>query len=282
METYEFSRSFSLGAMLVSPVHVRIEELRPVIAAHTHSNTSYEIHYAERGAGTVTIDGETHPVTADTLYITGPRVVHAQASPPETPVTEYCLYLDCRRVSAAPGDPFALFIDTAFWMGRDEGRVYPLLKRLIEENRRPQPDTPEMSETLLKQLIITLTRIYRSQRPSKPVHSPAPALTRAGLMPIIEDAFFYRYRTLTLDDLARLLNLSARQTQRLIKQNFGKTFSQKLAEARMAAASQYLLNTDLSVTEISERAGFSSIEHFSAAFRRFTGMSPRQYRAVKR
>ena len=134
METYEFSRSFSLGAMLVSPVHVRIEELRPVIAAHTHSNTSYEIHYAERGAGTVTIDGETHPVTADTLYITGPRVVHAQASPPETPVTEYCLYLDCRRVSAAPGDPFALFIDTAFWMGRDEGRVYPLLKRLIEEN----------------------------------------------------------------------------------------------------------------------------------------------------
>ena len=136
--------------------------------------------------------------------------------------------------------------------------------------------------TLLKQLIITLTRIYRSQRPSKPVHSPAPALTRAGLMPIIEDAFFYRYRTLTLDDLARLINLSARQTQRLIKQNFGKTFSQKLAEARMAAASQYLLNTDLSVTEISDRAGFSSIEHFSAAFRRVTGMSPRQYRAVKR
>ena len=163
-------------------------------------------------------------------------------------------------------------------MGRDEGRVYPLLKRLIEENRRPQPDTPEMSETLLKQLIITLTRIYRSQRPSKPVHSPAPALTRAGLMPIIEDAFFYRYRTLTLDDLARLINLSARQTQRLIKQNFGKTFSQKLAEARMAAASQYLLNTDLSVTEISDRAGFSSIEHFSAAFRRFTGLSPREYR----
>ena len=115
----------------------------------------------------------------------------------------------------------------------------------------------------------------------KPAPNPAPLLTRAGFLPIIEDAFFYRYRTLTLPDLSRLLNLSARQTQRLLQQNFGRTFSQKLTEARMAAASQYLLTTELSVTEISERTGFSSIEHFSAAFRRFTGRSPRQYRKEK-
>ena len=282
METYEFSRTFELGTLLIAPVHVRIEQLRPVIAAHTHSNTSYEIHYTERGQGTVTIDGETHPVIEDTLYITGPRVVHAQMAKPDAPVTEYCLYLNCERTAVSTRDPFALFADTAFWMGRDEGRVYPLLKALIDESRQPQPDTAEMLETLLKQIIIRLTRMYRQQVPAKPAPFPAPLLTRAGLMPIIEDAFFYRYRSLTLDDLAGLLNLSVRQTQRLLQQNFGKTFSQKLTEARMAAASQYLLNTDLSVTEISERTGFSSIEHFSAAFHRFTGTSPRLYRKSRR
>ena len=230
----------------------------------------------------MTIDGVTRAVTPDTLYITGPRVIHAQASAPGAPITEYCLYLNCRRGSLSARDPFSLFAETAFWMGRDEGQVYPLMQALIEENRHPQADSPEMSETLIRQIIIRLTRLYRQQKPPRPAPSPAPALTRAGLMPIIEDAFFYRYKTLTLTDLSGLLNLSVRQTQRLLQQSFGKTFSQKLTEARMAAASQYLLSTDLSITEIGERTGFSSIEHFSAAFRRFAGVSPRQYRTRQR
>lgn len=281
METYEFSSTFDLGGLQIAPVHVRIEQLRPVIAAHTHSNTSYEIHYARQGRGTVTIDGVSRPVEADTLYITGPGVVHAQISEPAMPIVEYCLYLNCRRSAVRQNDPFALFAETAFWMGRDEGRLLPLLEQLIGENRRMQPGAAEMSETILKQIIILLTRMYRQDAAVKPVPTPAPLLTRAGFMPIIEDAFFYRYRTLTLSDLSGLLNLSTRQTQRLLQQNFGRTFSQKLTEARMAAASQYLLTTDLSVTEISERTGFSSIEHFSAAFRRFTGRSPRDYRKSK-
>ena len=281
METYEFSNTFDLGGLQIAPVHVRIEQLQPVIAAHTHSNTSYEIHYARQGRGTVTIDGVSRPVEADTLYITGPGVVHAQVSEPAAPIVEYCLYLNCRRSAAHRNDPFALFAETAFWMGRDERRLLPLLEQLIEENRQMQPGAAEMSETILKQIIIKLTRMYRQNAAVKPAPNPAPLLTRAGFMPIIEDAFFYRYRTLTLSDLSRLLNLSARQTQRLLQQNFGRTFSQKLTEARMAAASQYLLTTDLSVTEISDRTGFSSIEHFSAAFRRFTGQSPRMFRKSK-
>ena len=278
METYEFSHSFELGSLVITPVYVRIEQLRPIIAAHRHSNTSYEIHYTERGRGTVTIDELTRPVGPDTLYITGPGVVHAQRTQAPDAITEYCLYLNCQRVRATP-DPFALFAKTAFWMGEDGGRIYPLLRRLIEENRAPQPGLREMSEALLKEIIILLTRMYRQDAaPALSAAARAPALTRAGLMPIIEDAFFYRYRTLTLQELAGLLNLSVRQTQRVLRDNFGKTFSQKLTEARMAAAYQFLASSELSITEIGERLGFSSIEHFSTAFRRFAGCSPRSYR----
>ena len=275
-ETYDFSGRFELGPLLVSPVHVRIEQLRPIIAAHRHSNVSYEIHYTHRGRGTVTVAGATYDVGPGMLYVTGPGVVHMQVSDPADPVIEYCLYLNCRPIAHPPGDPMLLFAQTLFWIGRDDGTVFRLLDQLVEENRHSQCDSREMSETLLREILIQLTRLYRREAGAR-AQTP-PLLTRDSFMPILEDAFFYRYRTLTLDELSGLLNLSVRQTQRLLLAHFGKTFSQKLTEARMAAAAQFLENTRLSVTEISERLGFSSIEHFSAAFRRQMGLSPRAYR----
>jgi len=282
METYEFSFGFELGCLNIAPVHVRIEQLPPVIAAHRHSNVSYEIHYTRSGQGDVTIDGRTRNVGPDTLYVTGPGIEHAQRSNPRSPIVEYCLYLNCELSPRGGEDPFFRFASTHFWMGEDDGRVYPLLEKLIEEGRRPRPGAREMAEALLRQIIVLLMRMYRQEAAPAPVRMRVPALTRAGLMPIIEDAFFYRHRTLTLSDLASLLNLSQRQTQRLLRDNFGKTFSQKLTDARMAAASQLLTGTDLSVTEIAERSGYSSIEHFSAAFHRQMGCSPRAYRKGRR
>ena len=282
METYEFSFGFELGCLHVAPVHVRIEQLSAVIAAHRHSNTSYEIHYTRSGQGDVTIDGRTRGVGPDTLYVTGPGVEHAQRSDPRSPIVEYCLYLNCELAARATEDPFLRFARTHFWMGEDGGRVYPLLEKLVEEGRDPRPGAREMAEALLRQIIVLLMRMYRMETGPSPVRVRVPALTRAGLMPIVEDAFFYRHRTLTLSDLASLLNLSQRQTQRLLRDNFGKTFSQKLTDARMAAASQLLAGTDLSVTEIAERSGYSSIEHFSAAFHRHMGCSPREYRKGQR
>ena len=278
METYEFSMSFTMNTLHITPVHVRLEQLRPFIAAHRHSNVSYEIHCTARGHGTVSIDDQVYDVFPGRLYVTGPGVVHAQHSHRDDPVVEYCLYLNCRRFVRTPSDALALFADTPFWMGVDDGQVFALLKRLIEENRRPQPYTTAMSEAILRLIVIHLTRLYRTGLSPSVKPSSTPALTRDGLMPVIEDAFFYRHATLTLQELARLLSLSTRQTERLLRASFGKTFSQKLTEARMAAASQLLKNTSLSITEIGSRVGFSSVEHFSSAFRRFMGCSPREHR----
>ena len=278
METYTFRESFSLGCLDIVPVHIRLEQLNPVIAAHRHSNISYEIHYTAQGTGSVIIDGVTWPVAPDLLYVTGPGVIHAQYSNPEDPVIEYCLYLNCVRRSRSDPSGLSAFPDTPFWMGSDSGRAAPLLKELLEENRQFRPGKYEMMEVLLRQIVITLTRMYQ-QEPLDATEKKRPeGQTVSGRMPLIEDTFFYHYADLTLEDLAAALHLSPRQTQRLLREYFGKNFSQKLTEARMAAACHYLQKTDLSVTTISEMLGFSSIEHFSAAFRRAMGCSARDYR----
>ena len=52
----------------------------------------------------------------------------------------------------------------------------------------------------------------------------------------IEEAFLYRYATITLPVLAQEVGLSARQLQRVLTGHYGATFSEKRREARMRAA----------------------------------------------
>lgn len=281
MESYDLIQSFNIGTLSVTPVHVRIELLRPVIAAHKHSRTSYEIHYTAKGKGTAIIEGVRYPVYENILYITGPDVEHVQMSDPADPVLEYCLYLNCRKSRNKAADTsMNLFQETRFWFGEDTEGVFQILQQLMEEQRNPHPDSSEMTEALLRQVLILLTRTYR--KTSQPLENKKKrsVQSEARVYPAIEDAFFYGHKTLQLDDLAQMLHLSQRQTQRFLQEHYGMTFSQKRAEARMAAAAQMLVNTDMTINEIAEKVGFSSGEHFSNAFRRKFHTAPSYYRRL--
>ena len=95
---------------------------------------------------------------------------------------------------------------------------------------------------------------------------------------MIEDYFLYEYPRLSLQELAGRLGLGPRQTERLLRRLYGRTFLQKKTEARMNAAAVLLADAGRSVTAVAEQLGYASVEHFSSAFRRYYGLSPRQYR----
>ena len=152
---------------------------------------------------------------------------------------------------------------------------------LIEERRRRLADMEEMSEALLREIVVTLNRSYRSdsgEAESALGRTAQGDCDESRLYPLVEDAFFYGYQTLRLGDLARLLNLSVRQTQRFLLNHYGKSFTQKRTDAQMAAAAELLRNSALSVTQIAEQTGFSSAEHFSTAFRRYYACPPSTFR----
>ena len=67
-----------------------------------------------------------------------------------------------------------------------------------------------------------------------------------------------------------------------LNENYKKTFIELKNEARMSFASNKLLYSDLSITGISELVGYSSIEHFTNAFKKWFGLSPLKYRKSKR
>ncbi|MBD8969822.1 MAG: AraC family transcriptional regulator [Ruminococcus sp. SR1/5] len=62
------------------------------------------------------------------------------------------------------------------------------------------------------------------------------------------------------------------------KQTFGKTSLEVLLEIRMEYAKQYLLRTDYDIQKISKLVGFTSEIYFSGCFKKYMGISPRNYR----
>ena len=84
-----------------------------------------------------------------------------------------------------------------------------------------------------------------------------------------------------LKGAAKALGLSERTLQRKLSEA-KVTFTAELSEARLRAAKRLLTETDAKLTSIAVEVGFSSLQHFSALFRKRLAMSPSQFRANAR
>lgn len=82
----------------------------------------------------------------------------------------------------------------------------------------------------------------------------------------------------SIAQVAGLSNYSQRHFIRLFSAAYGKTPQQYLIDTRIRHSCALLKRTNLSVTEIAIRCGFSDANYFSRIFRRVTGFTPNSYR----
>ncbi|MCY1413973.1 putative HTH-type transcriptional regulator [compost metagenome] len=79
------------------------------------------------------------------------------------------------------------------------------------------------------------------------------------------------------DTVAQALHLSLRSLQRHLADE-GCRYDSLLDECRQNLALQHLRNANNSLSEISYLLGFADTSSFNRAFKRWTGLSPGQYR----
>lgn len=92
---------------------------------------------------------------------------------------------------------------------------------------------------------------------------------------IIEEFFSGKYNSnATLDDLAKELMLSPRQTEREVKRITGNTFLKELSKRKLNAAIILLQTTNLSLAEISKLVGYTSYCGLYKAYKNMYHCSP--------
>ncbi len=92
----------------------------------------------------------------------------------------------------------------------------------------------------------------------------------------------YYASQITVEDMARQCNLDRSYFGKVFKDAMGQSPQEFLIRYRMNKASSLLVTTDLSISAISVQVGYPNQLHFSRAFKKIYGVSPRTYRQTRK
>jgi len=137
------------------------------------------------------------------------------------------------------------------------------------------------ADSLAPGLAIQLVRRYSSLRDVHVGHGGmAPHKLRKAVALIDHHLSDEEEGRVALRTVARAVRMSYFHFSRAFKQSMGMTATNYIAERRIERAKKMLEETELPISEIALRSGFSSQSHFTTAFRRLAGATPKAFRAA--
>lgn len=106
----------------------------------------------------------------------------------------------------------------------------------------------------------------------------------ASLNPVLTPAIEYIEENidradLSLTALANVSRISEVYLRRLFNREFGVSPKQYITRLRISRAKQLLKNSGTPISRVAENCGYSSVYHFSRAFKTATGYTPSEYRS---
>ncbi len=137
---------------------------------------------------------------------------------------------------------------------------------LIREYRQGRANSQSMMKLMYASLLIELSRMYMSGGESDGDFAP--------IMAYISE----NWSRVTMKELSSLFHISQSGLSRLFKERTGTDFSDYIRRFRMERAARMLARSELTVEKIAELCGYSQRASFDKEFKKFTGVTPCQYR----
>ncbi len=157
-----------------------------------------------------------------------------------------------------------------------------LLQRLLIRRLRsgPPPDLLAVEDGVLK-VLAGAVKGYRQAQGLAPVRRD-PSRSRRCYAEDVKALLQQRFRErLQLDDIARSLYVSRYHLCRTFQEQTGVPIHRYLNRLRLREAMEAMAEREVDLSDLALGLGFSSHSHFTAAFRKELGISPRGMRKLK-
>ena len=231
-------------------------------AAHGHD--FFEIEMILDGSGTYVIDGVRHPIKPNMLFLMTPIQTHSVIDANMEVIT---VMFQCEYDGEFFFFPIMNGTNTpVYHLSENESRF---LSSLLFEIVAAQKKNIPYSMLLLRCVLHKLSDCT-------PIRQEAalPSYIQHSILYILEN-----FRSgITLEDVAAHLGLSKVYFSEYFSKHMGVNFKTYLDDIRFSYVEKMLTFTNLSISEIHERAGFRDYANFARRFKQKYGLSPGEYR----
>jgi AraC-like DNA-binding protein len=228
------------------------------------------------GQSRITVADTTYHCRAGDAILIPPFTLHHIQTTPEAPHNNFWIHFDVNPVTRQTD--FIRRLTRADARPLVAGEDVPALFRFIEkELLLGQPGRLACCTLLLSQILILLLR--GQPQTDTVIHPASPGTERDAW--IVQRCLAYIRnninRTLCVKDLSGALHVSESSVYKAFARVLSRSPNDTVLRIKVKQAEKLLKSTTLSCAEIADHLAFSSPFYFSTVFKRFYGMSPRNY-----
>ncbi len=245
------------------------------ILPHVHENR-LELFYVCSGRGQYMVDNRFYPIGEGDIVICDAGVLHGEEPDQVRQIRSYsvaingvqaegrhpncllgpgdCPVVSCGQLSEQVSETMRLL----YLLSADEENLGGVCTCLAESMLN-------LTEALLR------SRIHQEEQ----VRQEMPSVLAHRVRSYLDE---HHCEAITLRMAADKLHVSEYYLAHVFKQEFGVPPMQYVMKRRIGEAQGMLMNTTIPIAEIADTLGFSSICHFNAMFKKYTGTPPGRFR----
>ena len=235
-----------------------------------HNHNHMELFFIVGGRGQFLIEDQLHPVDTNSLVMINPNVTHTEVSLNAQPLEYIVLGIEGIALadSTLSNNQFSIL------NYYESAEVSSCLRNILREMEQKNPGYEDICQAFMEILII---RLMRTTVLAVPAETETVSTNRqcAAVRRYIDLHF---KEALTLDQLAEEGHMNKFYLSHVFKRTYGVSPINYIIEKRIDESKYLLAETDLSLSQIAQLLGFSSLSYFSQVFRRTQGVSPKEYR----
>ena len=254
----------------------------PGFICGVHYHEEIELLIVKKGIFCVTVDGKTYEASAgDVVFINSgvPHATHSIETPLQTGIIQFkeSDFVDAEnsqiinyssKLKSISEVAVAVISDAGFF-----GATVKLVDEAIEQNTA-------YDMFVRSEIYEILGFLYRNKYliDADDIKNNSAA---QKILPVLSHINTNYHDNITLEGASEMLNFDPSYFCRIFKRATGATFTEYINFVRVCKAERMLARSDVSILDISEAVGFSSVSYFNRIFKKYKSCSPRFYRSAK-
>lgn len=235
---------------------------------HTHNHM--ELFFIVGGKGQFLIQDQLYPVNVNNLVIINPNVTHTEVSLNAQPLEYIVLGIEGIELATSEHSNGQFNILDHF----ESVEISGCLRNILREMEQKNTGYEDVCQAYMEILIIRLMRNTALAVPTEP-QSVSGNRQCAAVKRYIDMHF---KEPLTLEQLAEDAHMNKFYLSHAFKREYGTSPINYMITKRIEESKYLLAETDLSMSQIAQLLGFSSLSYFSQVFRKTQAVSPMEYR----